>query len=101
MPEPYGEIIASDSQSFEAECHQLYGAPPFGTFVRADCVGSNLSHFAVVTRLSTGPWDSSRVVQAHRLAPGELEQRKPHLTTLLRERTGLVSRSASTEGSPA
>lgn len=79
-----GEVIASDSRLLEAECHQLYCAPPFGSFVRADCVGSGLAQFAVITHVSTGPFDGNRVVQAHRMPPGELEQRKPHLTSLLR-----------------
>jgi hypothetical protein len=83
-PSALGEIIRSDSQTLEVECHALYGAPPFGSFIRADCVGSGRSHYAVVTRISTGPFDGARVVQAHRLAPGELEQRRPHLPTVLR-----------------
>jgi hypothetical protein len=37
-----------------------------------------------VTHVSTTPLDGNRVVQAHGLAPGELEQRKPHLVDLLR-----------------
>jgi hypothetical protein len=82
--EPLGEIIGSDSRVLEVECHALYQAPAFGSFVRAECVGSEMSQFAVVTRVATGPFDGNRVVQAHRLAPGELEQKKPHLTTLLR-----------------
>jgi hypothetical protein len=83
-PEALGEVIASTSQALEVECHTLYAAPAFGSFVRADCVGSELSHFAVVTHVATAPYDSNRVVQAHRLPPGELEERKPHLTTLFR-----------------
>src|SRR4051812_14300301 len=84
MDDAIGEVIASDSQGLEAECHQLYAAPPFGSFIRADCTGSGISQFAVVTQVSTGPFDGTRVVQAHRMPPGELEQRKPHLTTILR-----------------
>jgi len=83
MSEPLGETIASDSQVLEVECHRLYGAPAFGSFVRAACP-SGFCQFAVVTHVSTGPFDGNRVVQAHRLAPGELEERKPHLTSLLR-----------------
>ena len=79
-----GEVIASDSQMLEVECHKLYAAPRFGSFVRADCIGSGVSHFGVVTHVSTTPVDGNRVVQAHRLPPGELEQRKPHLPTLFR-----------------
>ncbi len=82
--EPIGEVVAANSQLLEAECHRLYEAPAFGSFVRADCVGGGLSHFAVVTHVSTGPFDGNRIIQAHKLAPGELEQRKPHLTSLLR-----------------
>jgi len=82
--DPLGEIIGSDSQMLAVECHRLYAAPEFGSFVRAACVGSGRSFYAVVTRASTGPFDGNRIVQAHRLAPGELEQRKPHLTTILR-----------------
>ncbi|HTE19692.1 MAG TPA: hypothetical protein VK689_15105, partial [Armatimonadota bacterium] len=79
-----GEIIASDTQVLEVECHTLYGAPRFGCFVKAECVGSGTAHFAVVTRVSTGPLDGNRIVQAHRMPPGELEERKPHLIDLLR-----------------
>lgn len=83
-PDLLGEAIGSDSQLLEVECHALYAAPAFGSFVRAECVGSGLAHYAVVTRVTTGPFDGNRVVQAHRMPPGELEQRKPHLTTVLR-----------------
>ena len=84
IAELLGETIASNSQVLEVECHDLYAGPAFGSFVRADCVGSGLGHFAVVTHVSTGPFDGNRVVQAHRMPPGELEQRKPHLTTVIR-----------------
>jgi hypothetical protein len=84
MPEQLGETIGADSRVLEVECHQLYCAPPFGSFVRAECIGSGFAQFAVVTRVATGPFDGSRIIQAHRLPPGELEQKKPHLTTLLR-----------------
>jgi hypothetical protein len=80
----FGEIVEADSQSVLAECHALYRAPAFGSFVRADCVGSGRRHFGVVTRVCSGPFDGNRVVQAHGLPPGELEQKKPHLPTLLR-----------------
>jgi hypothetical protein len=82
--EALGEVISSDSQVLQVECHALYHAPAFGSFVRADCVGSGRSHYAVVTRVSTGPFDGNRIVQAHGMPPGELEQRKPHLTDILR-----------------
>jgi hypothetical protein len=81
---PYGEVIASDSQLLQVECHSLYEAPRFGSFVRADCIGSERSHYGVVTGVATGPRESTRTVQAHRMPPGELEQRKPHLPMLLR-----------------
>jgi hypothetical protein len=83
MSEPLGETIRSDSQSIEVECHQLYRAPRFGSFIRADCP-SGFTQYGVVFHTATGPFDSSRIVHAHRLAPGELEERKPHLTTILR-----------------
>jgi hypothetical protein len=84
MTDALGEIVASDSQALEVECHKLYGAPAFGAFIRAECVGSGLRYYAVVTGATTQPVDGNRIVQAHKLAPGELEQRKPHLNTLLR-----------------
>ncbi len=85
MSEPavLGEIVGSDSQGLEIECHRLYCAPAFGSFIRADCP-SGISQFGVVTCVRTGPVDGNRIVQAHRMAPGELEQRKPHLPSLLR-----------------
>jgi hypothetical protein len=84
MSEPFGEVIASDSQVLQVECHRLYGAPTFGSFVRAECLGSEMQFYGVVTRVSTTPFDGNRVVQAHGMPPGELEQRKPHLVDLLR-----------------
>ena len=80
----FGEVVEAESQAITVECHTLYHAPEFGSFIRADCVGSGRQHYGVVTRISSGPFDSNRLVQAHRLPPGELEQRKPHLPTLLR-----------------
>src|SRR6266542_3057598 len=84
MEDPLGETIGADSRVLEVECHKLYCAPPFGSFVRAECIGSGVSQFGVVTRVTTGSFDGNRIVQAHKMPPGELEQRKPHLTTLLR-----------------
>jgi hypothetical protein len=84
MSESLGEVIASDSQSLLVECHHLYGAPAFGSFVRAECLGSGTQFYGVVTRVATAPVDGNRVVQAHGMPPGELEQRKPHLVDLLR-----------------
>jgi len=43
-----------------------------------------MQFFGVVTRVETAPLDGNRVVQAHGMPPGELEQRKPHLVDLLR-----------------
>ena len=34
--EPIGEIIVAETTGFEAECPRLYGAPEFGSFVRAE-----------------------------------------------------------------
>lgn len=84
MSESLGEVIASNSQTLQVECHQLYGAPTFGSFVRAECLGSGTQFYGVVTRIATAPVDGNRVVQAHGMPPGELEQRKPHLVDLLR-----------------
>jgi hypothetical protein len=83
-PPALGEVIEADTRVLEVECHALYAAPAFGTFVRAHCVGSDCFHYGVVTHVRTGPVDANRVVQAHGLPPGELEERKPHLTTLFR-----------------
>ena len=80
----FGEVIQADSQLLAAECHALYGAPAFGSFVRAVCAGSARDHYGVVTAVSTGAFDGNRLVQAHKLPPGELEERKPHLPSLLR-----------------
>lgn len=84
MTEPLGEVIASSSQELQVECHQLYCAPAFGSFVRAECIGSGMQFYGVVTHVATAPLDGNRVVQAHGMPPGELEQRKPHLVDLLR-----------------
>jgi hypothetical protein len=80
----FGEIIQADSQNLVGECHQLYRAPAFASFIRASCAGSGRDYYAVVTGINTGPFDGNRVIQAHRLPPGELEERKPHLPSLLR-----------------
>ncbi|MFN3653341.1 MAG: hypothetical protein ACK47B_27480 [Armatimonadota bacterium] len=84
MPDALGEVIRSESQLLEIQCHKLYCAPPFGSFARIDCSGGEITVFAVVTQVSTAPFDSNRLVQAHGLPPGELEQKKPHLPTLFR-----------------
>jgi hypothetical protein len=82
--EQYGEIIQADSQAVVAESHRLYHAPAFGSFVRVACEGSGRSFYVIVTGVSTGAFDGNRLVQAHRLPPGVLEERKPHLPSLLR-----------------
>jgi hypothetical protein len=79
--EPWGETIAADTQRLTVECHALYRAPEFGSVVRVDGAPGV---FGVVYAAATAPFDGTRIVQAHRLPPGELEERKPHLTTLLR-----------------
>lgn len=80
--EEFGEVISGDSQSAEVECRRLYGAPPFGSFV---CIGAGgPGVLGVVSHASTAPYEGSRIVQAHGLAPGELEAHKPHLPDLLR-----------------
>lgn len=80
----YGEVIQADSRALVAESHRLYHAPAFGSFVRVACEGSGRNYYAVVTGVSTGAFDGNRLVQAHRLPPGVLEERKPHLPSLLR-----------------
>src|SRR5688500_9823068 len=84
LQDQFGEVIQADSQVLVAECHRLYHAPPFGSFVRAVCAGSGREYYGVVTGVSTGAFDGNRIVQAHKLPPGELEVRKPHLPSLLR-----------------
>ena len=38
MSERCGEVILADTVHLEAECGALYGAPDFGSFVRADAI---------------------------------------------------------------
>ncbi len=60
--EQFGEVIQADSQSVVVECHRLYGAPAFGSFIRATCAGSGRDYYAVVTGVSTGAFDvTSRI----------------------------------------
>jgi hypothetical protein len=77
-----GEIIEADSTGFEAECPQLYGAPEFGSFVRADAAPGAV--YGVVVGIATAATDASRRTQALHLTPDELAGRMPQLQLVLR-----------------
>jgi hypothetical protein len=77
-----GEIIAAETQGFEAECPRLYGAPGFGSFVRADAAAGPV--YGVVVKITTAATDPSRRTQALHLTPDELAERMPQLELVLR-----------------
>ena len=65
MSRRLGEVVATASTSFVAQCYKLYVAPPLGSFVRTD----SPPVYGLVFRVTTEPLDSSRPV----LARGESE----------------------------
>lgn len=77
-----GEIIEADTVGFQAECPELYGAPEFGSFVRAEA--SPGAVYGVVVGIATGATDTSRRTQALHLTPDELAGRMPQLQLVLR-----------------
>jgi hypothetical protein len=82
MADRCGEVICADTVRLEAQCPELYRAPDFGSFIRADSAG--LEVFGVVYHISTGCIDSSRRTQALGLAAEEIARRLPHLDLVLR-----------------
>jgi hypothetical protein len=55
-----GEVIEATSTGFVAQCYELYGAPPLGSFVEAGAP----TVFAVVQAILTQPLDPSRPILA-------------------------------------
>ena len=55
-----GEVISANSNSFIAQCYELYGAPSIGCFVRA----GSPAIYGVVCQVRTEPLDPSRPVLA-------------------------------------
>ncbi|MCH8896740.1 MAG: hypothetical protein IIC33_00385 [Chloroflexi bacterium] len=60
IPQRVGEVIAANSDSFVAQCYQLYGAPAIGHFVRA----GSPPIYGVVHQVRTEPLDPARPVLA-------------------------------------
>jgi hypothetical protein len=60
----------------------LYGAPEFGSFVRADAAPGAV--YGVVVHIATAATDLSRRTQALHLGPDELAARMPQLELVLR-----------------
>ena len=58
MNQRSSEVIGADTVHFEAECPELYEAPNFGSFVRAESDGVDL--FGVVYHIATGCIEPSR-----------------------------------------
>jgi hypothetical protein len=77
-----GEVIDADTLRFRAECPRLYGAPPFGSFVRVEGAGGAV--FGVVSHIATTTVDAGRQTQALHLPPERLAERMPQLSLLLR-----------------
>ena len=80
-----GEVIEATSTSFVAQCYELYGAPPLGSFVSVGSPGV----FSVVRGIATEPLDPIRPI----LARGEgmateedLYRENPQLQRLLTTR---------------
>jgi len=85
MSRRVGEVVAAASTSFVAQCYQLYGAPPLGSFVRTDSPWV----YGVVCRVSTEPLDSSRPVLARgesASSEDEVFRDNPQLARLLTTR---------------
>jgi len=90
MSSHVGEIIAADTFQIEAECPRLYGAPEFGSFVRADA-GSGRRVYGVVYYIATAAADASRRTCALHMTPEELQERMPQLELVLRTCFAAVS----------
>jgi hypothetical protein len=90
MSSHVGEIIAADTFQIEAECPRLYGAPEFGSFVRADA-GSGRRVYGVVYYIATAAADASRRTCALHMTPDELQERMPQLELVLRTCFAAVS----------
>jgi hypothetical protein len=84
-PQRVGEVIQADSSSFVAQCYQLYGAPPVGSFVRT---GSS-PVYGVVCQVRTEPLDPTRPVLARGLeaeSEEEVYRNNPQISRLLTSR---------------
>jgi hypothetical protein len=82
MSEPYiAEVIESSTTEFAAQCRQLHGAPPFGSFVK---VTSPLPILAMIYDVSTGSADVNRRPIAYGKTEEELRQEQPQIFELLR-----------------
>src|SRR5262249_15313867 len=92
-----GEIVAADTFQFEAECPRLYGAPEFGSFVRADG-GSGRRVYGVVYYIATAAAETSRRTCALHMTPEELQERMPQLELVLRTCFAAVSIGYSASG---
>ena len=82
MSRRIGEVVASSSASFTAQCYQLYAAPPLGSFVRTD----SSSVVGVVSEVATEPLDSTRPVLARgesAATEDEVFQNNPQISRLL------------------
>ena len=82
MSRRIGEVVASSSASFTAQCYRLYESPPLGSFVRTD----SSAVFGVVSGVATEPLDASRPVLARGEAAAtedEVFQNNPQLSRLL------------------
>jgi hypothetical protein len=90
MSSHVGEIVAADTFQFEAECPRLYGAPEFGSFVRADG-GSGRRVYGVVYYIATAAAETSRRTCALHMTPEELQERMPQLELVLRTCFAAVS----------
>jgi hypothetical protein len=84
-PQRVGEVIQADSSSFVAQCYQLYGAPPVGSFVRT----GSPPVYGVVCQVRTEPLDPTRPVLARGLeaeSEEEVYRDNPQISRLLTSR---------------
>lgn len=84
-PERLGEVVATATASFTAQCYRLHQAPPLGTLV---CAGSP-PIYGVVISITTEPLEPGRVVLARGADSPDEEaffQENPHLGRLLTTR---------------
>ncbi len=80
--EKIAEVVEASSTAFIAQCYQLYGAPPLGSFLR---VGEP-SAYAVVYNVATGALDPGRRVYprgAEEAREEDIYRSNPHLARLL------------------
>ncbi len=87
MSQKVAETISVSIRKFDAQCYELYAAPPFGSFVHVSSAAPGIEIYAVVSDICTGPIDASRPVVARGADLYDEEsvyRENPHFRHLLR-----------------